>query len=400
MEGRRTVLILLENVPVRGDHRVWPECLALKKAGYEVVVISPDRERSRGAVEVLDGIEIHSFPLQPAENGTLAYLKEYGLACWHIARLARRLARQRRIDLIQACNPPDFLLPSVWWLKRRGIRFVFDQHDLSPELYVERFERRGVFYRAAVALEWLTYRLADVVLSTNDSSRKVALTRGRKRPEDVFVVRNGPDLTRFVANPDPALKRGKTHLIAYVGEMGHQDGIDHALRALALVARQRRDWHAIFAGDGAALPGARTLVHELGIADEVEFPGFVSDEEVMRIISSSDVCLAPEPKNAFNDASTMIKIAEYMALSCPLVSYDLVESRVTAGDAALYATPNDVESFASRIEELLADPGLRERMGAIGRARVEDALSWAHSERALLGAYEHALDGPRSAESS
>jgi glycosyltransferase involved in cell wall biosynthesis len=391
---RKSVLIMVENVPVRADHRVWPECLALKDAGYDVVVISPRRDGDRGTrVEVEDGIEIHSFPLEPAEDGAVEYLREYGLAFWCMARVARRLARERRFDLVHACNPPDFLLLAALPLKRRGARFIFDQHDLAPELYHSRFGKRGLLYRSTIALERLTFRLADVVLSTNDSYRRIALDRGRKRPEDVFVVRNGPDLRRFLPNPDPSLKRGKPNLIAYVGEIGHQDGVDHALRALALVARRRRDWHMIFAGAGPALGAARKLAEELELTDNVEFAGFVFDEMVMKIVSTADLCLAPEPKNAFNDASTMIKVAEYMALGRPLVAYDLVETRVTAGDAALYATDNGVERFAECICRLLDDPELRERMGSIGRARVEDALPWEHSERALLAAYAHALNG-------
>jgi glycosyltransferase involved in cell wall biosynthesis len=389
--ARKSVLVLLENIPVRDDHRVWPECVALRDDGYDVVVISPRRHGSRTTVEVIDGIEVHSFPLVPAEVGALGYLKEYGLAFWRVARLARRLGRKRRFDIVHACNPPDFLLVAAWPLKRRGARFVFDQHDLAPELYHSRFGKRGLLYRATVALERLTFRLADVVLSTNDSYRAVALDRGGKRPEDVFVVRNGPDLRRFLPNPDPSLKRGKPNLIAYVGEMGHQDGVDHALRALALVAQRRNDWHVIFAGDGPALASARELARELGLDDRVEFAGFVSDQMVMKIVSTADLCLAPEPKNAFNDASTMIKVAEYMALGRPLVAYDLTETKVTAGDAALYATDNEVQNFADCITRLLDDPDLRERMGAIGRARVEEALSWEQSERALLAAYAHAL---------
>ena len=395
---RKSVLVLLENVPVRGDHRVWPECVALRDDGYDVVVISPRRDGSRTTVDVVDGIEVHSFPLVPAEHGAASYLKEYAVAFWRMGRLARRLGRQRRFDIVHACNPPDFLLVAAWPLKRRGARFVFDQHDLAPELYYSRFGKRGPLYWSTLALERLTFRLADVVLSTNDSYRRVALDRGGKRPEDVFVVRNGPDLRHFRANPDPSLKRGKPNLIAYVGEIGHQDGVDHALRALALVAQQRNDWRVIFAGDGPALASVRELAEKLGLRDEVEFAGFVSDHMVMKIVSTADLCLAPEPKNAFNDASTMIKVAEYMALGRPLVAYDLTETKVTAGDAALYATDNDVRNFADCITRLLDDRELRDRMGEIGRARVEDALSWEQSERALLAAYAHALGLPGGTE--
>jgi glycosyltransferase involved in cell wall biosynthesis len=389
--SRPSVLILLENIPVRGDHRVWPECLALRDAGYEIAVICPSEPSENGVVERHEGIEIHGFPHRPAQSGTGAYLREYGSAFWHVSRLVRRLGRYRRFDVVQACNPPDALLLAALPLKRRGTRFVFDQHDLVPELLQARFGAKPLLYRTALALERLTYALADVVISTNDSYRRIAMRRGRKRPEDVFVVRNGPDLTRFKPNPDPELKRARPHLIAFVGEMGPQDGVDHAIRALGLLGKRRRDWYAVFAGDGPSLEEAQHLARELGIEDLVDFPGFVDDQTVMRIISTADVCLAPEPKNAFNDASTMIKIAEYLALSRPVVAYDLTESRYTAGEAAAYAEPNVVESFAGNVDELLNDPDRRARMGELGRARVEKALSWADSKRALLAAYDRAL---------
>lgn len=365
----------------------------MKEAGYEVVVIAPHWEGRAPSVEHDQGIEIHSFRQRPAGDGVLGYLTEYASAFWNISRLVRRLSRQRRFDIVHGCNPPDFLLLAALPLKRRGAQFIFDHHDLVPELFLSRFEKNGLLYRAVLLLERMTFRSADVVLCTNESYRRVALSRGGKHPEDVFVVRNGPDLSLFRPNPDPTLKRGQPHLISFVGEMGHQDGVDHGIRALGLLACRRRDWHAIFAGQGPAAAGARRLADELGIGDAVEFPGFVSHDAVMRIVSTSDICLAPEPKNPFNDASTMIKIAEYMALSRPVVAYELAESKVTTGEAAVYASPNDVESFARCIEELLEDPKRRERLGAIGRARVEEMFSWARSKESLLAAYDHALAG-------
>jgi glycosyltransferase involved in cell wall biosynthesis len=387
------VLVLLENHPAFVDHRVWPECLALRDLGCEVVVLSP-APRPGVAHPVEEGIELHFFPLERPGGGIGAYLREYFLAFWHIARLTRQLARTRQFDVVHAANPPDILLLAALPLKRRGTRFVFDHHDLVPELFATRFGGdRGFLYRTLLILERATFAAADVVIATNDSYARVATTRGRKRPDDVFVVRNGPDLARFTStSPDPPRRRDDLHLITYVGVMGPQDGVDHALRALAVLRARRRDWRAVFAGHGEALPSVRELATELGLADVVEFPGFLDDDAVVGLLGRSDVCLAPEPKNRFNEASTMMKIAEYMAMSRPTVSYDLVESRVTAGDAALYARPDDVESFARCIEELLDDPARRARMGAIGRGRVESALSWSHSKPALLAAYLRVVD--------
>jgi glycosyltransferase involved in cell wall biosynthesis len=320
------------------------------------------------------------------------YLREYGLALWRTRRLLKRITRSTPVDVLHACNPPDLFFLLARPLRRRGTRFVFDHHDLVPELYLSRFGRgRDLFYRLTLRLERKTFRLADVVLSTNESYRRIAIERGGKDPRDVFVVRNAPDLDRFTAGaPDTALKRGRPHLLAYLGVMGPQDGVDHALRALAALKERRTDWHAIFMGDGDVLPEMKRLAGELGLDEAVTFTGLVGDAEIVRVFSTADVCLAPDPKNPLNDASTMMKIAEYMAFARPIVSFDLAESRFTADEAALYAPPNDEQAFADFISALLDDPESRSRMGALGRRRVEEALSWERSEAALLAAYERA----------
>lgn len=395
------VLILVQNEPLPQDRHVWNQCRALTRAGYEVTVICPrGQERHQESFERLDGVSIHRYRARLADGGVAGYAIEYGSALWSMRRLARRLARERPFDVVHACSPPDFLLLSMLSLRRRGARFIFDHHDLTPELFATRFGRAGgLVHRVTMLAERVAFRLADVVLSVNDSYRKVALTRGRRQPEDVLVVRTGPDLTRFVATtPDPALKRGKQHLLSYVGVMGPQDGVDHAVGALALLHRRRQDWHAIFMGDGEVLDEMRALAHTLGIGEAVEFTGWVEHDTVSRVLSTSDVCLAPDPKNPLNDVSSMIKISEYMAMSRPIVSYDLRESRVGAAEAAVYAAANDKADFARRIDELLDDPERRALMAAAGRRRAETTLAWEHQERSLLSAYERALAcaAPRS----
>jgi glycosyltransferase involved in cell wall biosynthesis len=313
--------------------------------------------------------------------------------------LSLKVGGRRGFDVVHACNPPDLLLLAALPLKLRGARLIFDQHDLVPELYECRFGRGGLLYRFARLAERLTFRLADVVISPNESYRRLALRRGGKRPEDVFVVRNAPETTRLhPQDGDPDLRRGRRHLLAYVGVMGPQDGLDLAVNALGHLRRLRDDWHAVFVGDGDVLEHVRGLAGSVGVADRVEFPGFLHDDAgVRRVLASADVCLAPEPKNALNDASTMIKIAEYMAMERPIVAFDLAESRVTAGRAAVYAEPNDPSSFARCIDGLLDDPERRATMGAVGRDRVENGLAWEHSQRRLLDAYARALDGkPRA----
>jgi len=308
----------------------------------------------------------------------------------------RRLASERRFDVVHACNPPDLLLLAARSLRRQGTRFIFDHHDLVPELYRSRFGRgEDLGYRATLRAERVAYRMADVSLATNGSYARVAVERGGMDPEDVFVVRNGPDLTRFRPVPaDPAWRRGRAHMISYLGIMGPQDGVDHALRALAALRELRDDWHAVFVGDGDALPAMRALADELALGDHVEFAGWRGDDDIRLILSSSDVCLAPDPPSPLNDVSTMIKIPEYMALGRAVASYALPESRVSAGDSALYAAPGDPDSLGRCVAELLDDPARRERMGAMARERIETELSWQHSEGALLAAYARVLSRP------
>jgi glycosyltransferase involved in cell wall biosynthesis len=391
--SRGRTLILVENLSVPFDRRVWQEAQSLSNSGYDVTVVCPRgvNEDTEPRLE-LDGVHIHRYRLRAATGGGADYAREYVTALARTAALVFQLDRRRRFDLVHACNPPDGLLVAALPLRRRDAAFVFDHHDLVPELFVSRFGRRGALHRATFLAERLAFRLADVVISTNESYRRIALERGRKRPEDVFVVRSAPRVDRFrPVAPDASLKRGKEHLLAYLGVMGPQDGVDHALRALAHLATYRDDWRAVFVGSGDVFAEMQSLAIELGLAGVVEFTGRVPDAEVIRILSSADVCLSPDPKNPLNDLSTMNKILEYMALSRPIVSYELVEARVSAGEAAVYAKANDVECFARCISDLLDDPNRRRVMGEAGRRRVEHDLSWARSETQLLAAYEHAL---------
>ena len=390
------VLIISENAPVPADRRVWNISRTLAAAGWQVVIAcAQGTDRDDAPFEVLEGIEIHRYPLRPA-GSTLGYAREYGQALWRLRKLVRRLSRARRFAVVHACNPPDLLLLAARSLRRQGTRFIFDHHDLVPELYRSRFGRgEDLGYRATLRAERVAYRMADVSLATNGSYARVAVERGGMDPEDVFVVRNGPDLKRFrPVEPDPAWRRGRAHLVSYLGIMGPQDGVDHALRALAALRALRDDWHAVFIGDGDALPAMRTLADELRLGDHVEFAGWRGDDDIRLILSSSDVCLAPDPPSPLNDVSTMIKIPEYMALGRAVASYALPESRVSAGDSALYAAPGDPDSLGRCVAELLDDPARREQMGALARERVETELSWQHSEGALLAAYARVLSRP------
>ncbi|MGZ4202977.1 MAG: glycosyltransferase family 4 protein [Thermoleophilaceae bacterium] len=387
-------LVVTQNVPVPSDRRVWNEVSALRRAGWEVVVICPRGEDSEyEPFEQIDGISVLRYSQPRAGGSALGYLYEYGMAYWCIRRLARELADARGFDVVQAANPPDFLLIALRFLKRQGAQLIFDHHDLSPELFLARFNnRKTLLYWILRLVERINFRLADIVIATNESYQRIAVGRGGKRPEDVYVVRNGPLLAHFKpVAPQESLKRGRRYLISYMGEMAPQDGVDHALRAFAHLREERDDWHAVLAGDGDAAAGLRQLAEQLELGEQVEFSGWLLDPELRLLLCSSDVCLVPDPKTTLSDASTLIKIAEYMALARPVVAYDLTESRITAGDAALYARPNEPRDLARAISELLDDPERRERMGAIGRARVIDGLSWERAEHMLLAAYDAAL---------
>jgi glycosyltransferase involved in cell wall biosynthesis len=385
----RRALILVENLSVPFDRRVWQECTTLRDAGWEVHVICPQGEKRDTEPEaVIDGVRIHRYPLRAATGGPAGYLREYGTALWHTLRLARKVGP---VDVVHACNPPDLLFLPALWLKRRGARFVFDQHDLVPELYLSRFDRgEDLLYRAVCALERRTYRAADIVLATNESYRDVALRRGGKRPEDVFVVRSAPATDRFQpVPPEPELKRGKPHLLCYLGVMGPQDGVDYALRALAKLrdelgpdrlARGLRRRRRRLRRDGRTVPAAGSLrsgaVHR---THPGRGPGALP-------VHRGRVPF-PDPCNPLNDVSTMNKVLEYMAMGRPIVSFDLREARVSAGDAAVYAPDDDEAQFAKLIALLLDDPQKRARMGKIGQERVSGPLSWENSQASLLAAY-------------
>jgi glycosyltransferase involved in cell wall biosynthesis len=370
-QRRVRVLILVENLSVPFDRRVWQESRALIDAGYEVTVICPKGHKYDTESDVIiDGVRILRYSLRPAKGGPVGYLREYAVALANTFRLSLKVFQRGSIDLVQACNPPDVLFLAVLYLKFFGARFVFDHHDLVPELFRSRFEGRGILlYRLMLLLERMTFALADGVISTNESYRQIAIKRGKLAPERAVV--------------------GQQYLTAYLGVMGPQDGVDYALRALAHLRNEfgRYDVHSIFMGSGDAINGLMALTEELGLTDCVEFTGRVSDEFVRRCLSTADVCLSPDPLNPLNNVSSMNKVVEYMAMGRSLVSFELVEARVSAGGAALYAPANDIVAFAKCINELLCDSQRRHQMGEYAYRRVCDHLSWSVSRENLLRFY-------------
>ncbi len=395
-KSHRRVLIVVQNLPVPRDRRVWLECRALRARGYEVSVICPQGrdEKSRQKYEVLEGVHIFRYKPPPDTHGTLSFFYEFAY-CWiRTALLSVRVARRRGFDVLQACNPPDtyWLLALLW--RPFGKKFVFDQHDLNPETYESRFGRRGALHSVLLRFERLTYRLSHHVISTNESYRAVAMDRGRVPPDRITIVRTGPDLELMPRGPvDESCRHGRAHLVVYLGVMGPQDGVDIAIRAAhhLITERNRSDITFVFMGRGDCYDELRGLVDELGIGDQVLLPGFTPDEQVFAYLSSADVGLCPDPKNPLNDVSTMNKTMEYMAFGLPVVAFDLVETRYSAQDAALYATPNDVAEFGDLVAELLDDTARKESMGAYGRRRVEEVLAWRHQAPAYQSVYDRLL---------
>lgn len=393
------ILILVENTTVPSDRRVWQESQALIEAGFRVSVICPAGDTlDREGETVIDGVRILRYRLRRATGGLLSYAGEYAFALWHTLWLALKVRRAGRIDVVHACNPPDILFLVALVLRPGGTQFVFDHHDLVPELFVSRFPHGNrIFQRMTRYAERATFAAADAVISTNNTYRRLAIERGKVAPDRVVVVRNGPDLRHFTRQePDPTLRRGKTHLLTYLGEMGAQDGIDYALRAIQLLKDEigRDDIHCIFMGAGDEFDAIVELSAELGLTEIVEFTGWVQDEFIKRCLSSADVCLAPDPLSPLNDASTMVKIGEYMAMGKPIVSFDLTETRVSAGEAAAYVPDNDEYAFAQAIDALLKDPARRSQMGELGRRRVEERLCWDVSSRILVDFYRQLLGRP------
>ncbi|MEL6519336.1 MAG: glycosyltransferase family 4 protein [Pseudomonadota bacterium] len=388
----RKVLIVVENLPLPFDRRVWHECRTLTAAGALVSVICPTGKGYEAPYEEIDGVHIYRHKLPFDASGAIGYLVEYGAALWHEMRLALRIARKHGFDTIQGCNPPDLIFLVALPFKLFGKRYIFDHHDINPELYEAKFNERGFFWRLMMTFEKWTFRTAKVVISTNNSYRDIAMTRGGKKAEDVFVVRSGPDLTRLhVLPPNDKWRNGRKHMVGYVGVMGAQEGLDLLLEsAKDMIQNRGIDVQFVLVGGGPSLAELQAMAADMGLQDHVTFTGRAPDQDLFEVLSTADVCVNPDRVNPMNDKSTMNKILEYMAFSKPIVQFEVAEGRYSAQDASLYAVPNDTKDMADKIAELLEDPERRAKMGQFGRARVEAELSWDHQVDTLIAAYKRA----------
>jgi glycosyltransferase involved in cell wall biosynthesis len=394
--SKKRVLIIVENQAVPFDRRVWREACSLRENGYEVTVLCPRRKACAKGYEVIDGIRIYRHP-SPAEGSTpMGYLWEYGCALVWEFTYTSWIYLRHGFDVIQGCNPPDDIFLVALPFKLLGVKYIFDHHDVNPELYVSKYGKRGGLYKILVGLEKLTYRFSDVVVATNLSYKDLAVNRGGVASENVFVVRNGPDRGTFKSvRSNPARKNGKNYLVGYVGNMSIQDGLDILLDVAQHIKDSgRRDIFFTCVGGGTELNKLKKMVGDRDLLDIVHFTGRVSDEELLEILSTADVCVNPDRPSEMNDISTMIKIMEYMALGKPIVQFDSKEGRFSAQEAALYAGKDlGVADFAAKIVWLLDRPDERKKMGEFGRKRIEEQLAWEYSVPKLLAAYQKALDG-------
>jgi glycosyltransferase involved in cell wall biosynthesis len=391
------VLIIVENLPVPFDRRVWQEATALREAGYTVSVICPKGKGHVLSEEVLDGINIyrHSLPFE-ASSGP-GYLLEYSAALFWEFVLSVKVLWRHGFDVIHACNPPDliYLIASFYKLLLRK-KFIFDQHDLNPELYEVKFGKRGFFHTLLCHFERRTFRWADASIATNQTFKAIAVARGGMKPEKVWIVKSYPDFTRFKRVEASAAVRGDfKYLVGYVGIIAEQDGVDLLVKAMAHIVQHfgRLDCCCVIIGDGPALESLKTLAVSLSVERYVRFTGYLRGEALMTTLSSMDIGVIPDPPNACNDKLSMNKVFEYMSLGLPFVQFDLPQSRSEAGTAALVADASTPEALATSILQLLDDPAARQRMSAEGRAVATRDFQWANEKQSLLAAYADVLGG-------
>ena len=393
------VLIVIENLPAPFDRRVWQEATTLKESGADVSIICPKMKGYDQSYEQIEGIDIYRHPLPIEGHGALGYLMEYSTAIFWEAWLSCRIFLKKRFQVIHGCNPPDLIFITALFFKLFGVKYVFDHHDINPELYLAKFDRKDFFYRSMLFFERLTFRAADYSITTNESYKKIAIERGGMDPDKVQVVRSGPSLKRLrITKGDPAYKKGREFLVGYVGVIGVQEGLDLLLDSIRYIVQKRNDVQFAIVGSGTALDEIKRLADELGISDYVDFYGRVSDEKLVDVLNTCDVCVNPDRPTEMNNLSTMNKIMEYMALKKPIVQYDLKEGRASALEASLYAENNNTKDFADKVMYLLDHEEESTRMADYGYDRVINTLSWDFERVRLIDFYRKVLGLPKEAK--
>ncbi|MFM7681844.1 MAG: glycosyltransferase family 4 protein [Bacteroidota bacterium] len=388
--SKKHILIIVENLPVPFDRRVWQEANTLKENGAHVSIICPKMKGYTKSYEVLNGIEIYRHPLPVEASGAIGYLLEYSAALFFELILSFKIFLKKPFHVIHGCNPPDLIFLVCIFYKLFGVKFVFDHHDINPELFIAKFEKKGFFYKLMLFFERSTFFFADYSIATNESYREIAIKRGKMKPSKVQVIRSGPKLDRLrIQEPKDEFKRGKRYLIGYVGVIGEQEGIDLLLDAFKKLIDKSVDVQLAVVGGGTYLDEMKEYAIKLGISDHVDFYGRVSDQELIDVLNTSDICANPDRPTEMNNLSTMNKIMEYMALKKPIVQFDLKEGKFSAQQASLYAS--DVDDFSEKMYALLKDKELRNQMGEFGYRRVKNELSWEVEEEKLVKFYGQIL---------
>jgi len=385
------ILMVVENLPLPFDRRVWQEANTLKSQGADVSIICPQMKGYTKSFEQINGIDIYRHPLPLEARGAVGYLLEYGAAIYYEYKLARKIYKKKPFQVIHGCNPPDLIYLTAKRFKKKGVKYVFDHHDINPELYIAKYDRQDFFYKLMLYFEKQTFKTCDASIATNESYKEIAVKRGGMNPELVQVVRSGPKLDRLqIQEPIEKYKKGKKYLIGYLGVIGEQEGIDLLLESFKFLLKNRNDVQLAIVGGGSDLDKLKALSKQMGLSNEVDFYGRVSDELLVDILNTADVCVNPDKPTEMNNLSTMNKIMEYMALKKPIVQYDLKEGRYSAQTASLYAS--NVENFAEKIDQLLNDDNLRNEMGEFGYNRVVNELSWDFEENKLINFYENLFE--------
>lgn len=392
----RKILIIVENLPVPFDTRVWQEATTLVENGYTVSVICPKGKGYEKEEEVLAGVHVYRHDLKTEGSGFVGYVKEYGSALYHEIRLAKKIYKEIGFDVIHGCNPPDDIYMVARHFRKYGVRYVFDHHDICPELFEAKFGKKGLLYKSQLWLERQTYRHAAFAFVTNESYKKIAIERGGMDPAKVYVLRSGPKLERLrIQEPKPELKKGRKYMVGYLGVIGKQEGIPYLLEAARYIRNElhRDDICYGIVGGGTSLEELKTLSVSMGIDDIVTFTGRAPDDVMLDYLNTADICVNPDEYNPMNDKSTMNKVLEYMALGKPIVQFDLTEGKYSAKEASVYANPNDAVDMGKKIVELLDNPQKRQEMSVYGRKRIVEELSWEHTSKALLAGYEAYFTG-------
>lgn len=388
------ILIIVENLPVPFDRRVWQEANTLKDNGAKVSIICPKMKQYNKSYEIINGIEIYRHPLPVEGDGALSYLMEYMIALFWEFILSIKIFVKKRFHVIQGCNPPDLIFLIAIFYKLLGVKYIFDHHDINPELFVAKYGKKGFFYKLMLLTERVTFATANYSIATNESYKEIAIRRGKMPADKVQVVRSGPKLERLKpGGGNIKYKKGREFLVGYVGVIGAQEGLDLLLESAKLITDTRNDVQFAIIGDGTELNKIKEITAAMQLAEFVDFYGRVDDNTMVEILNTTDVCVNPDKPTEMNNLSTMNKIMEYMALKKPIVQYNLKEGKLSAQDASLYAENTSTKDFANKILWLLDNREERIKMGEYGYKRIINELAWEHESQNLLNLYEKIFGG-------